>query len=100
MSRLTVHLYGSIAQQSGVNASSCEVDVPGRATLRSVFKLIADRYGQQFLDAVVDPITGELQPFLHVIVNNQSVRTLKGLDTEVDFRDHILVHVLAGIGGG
>lgn len=100
MPRLIVHLHGPVSVQTGINGPSCEVDVPGRSTLRHVFELIAMRHGEQFLDAVVDPETRELHPFLHVLVNNESVRRLKGLDTEVDFRDHILIHIFIPIGGG
>ncbi len=100
MPKLTVHMYGTIAAQAGIDAPSCEVDVPGRATLRQVFELIAQLHGQKFLDTVVDASTGQLQPFLHVIVNNQSVQRLNGLDTEVDYRDHILIHIFGAMRGG
>lgn len=100
MGKITVHLYGTLANRAGIDTSSCEVDAEGRATLREVFELVAHRYGRQFLDTVVDPTTGELYPHLHAVVNSQSVQRLRGLDTEVDSRDHILVHIFGAMRGG
>lgn len=100
MGKITVHLYGTLAERAGINTTSCEVDAAGRATLREVFELVAQHYGRQFLDTVVDPTTGELQPYLHAVVNSQSVQRLKGLDTEVDSKDHILIHIFGATRGG
>lgn len=100
MGKIIVHLYGTLANRAGISGSSCEVEAEGKATLREVFELVAQQYGRQFLDIVVDPTTGELQPYLHAVVNSQSVQRLKGLDTQVDSRDHILVHIFGAMRGG
>lgn len=97
-----MHLYGTLAAQTGVNAQSCEVDAPAAATLGQVFELMAQQYGKKFLDAVVDSPSGQLQPYLHVLVNSEPVHSLKGLDTLVEPRDRIVVmiDILTGMGGG
>lgn len=100
--KIIVHLYGALGAQTGVGARSCEVESPDKATLLQVFELIAQRYGKKFLEAVVDPSTGKLQPHLQVIVNSEPVQRLNGLDTLVDSNDRIVVMIdlLSGMGGG
>ncbi len=102
MSKISVTLYGPLATQTGISTPSCEVDATGKISLRKVFQLIAERHGQQFVDAVIDPSTGELQPHLHVVVNNQLMQRLQGLDTEVDSDDRIviMIHILSAMSGG
>lgn len=100
--RVTVHLHGTLAARTGLHAQTCEVEVPGAATLGQVFDLVAQQHGRKFLDVVVDSASVQLQPYVHVLVNSEPVQRLKGLETQVDSGDRVtvMIDVLVGIGGG
>lgn len=63
------------------------------ATVIAALETMAPGIGSRLVDA-----DGRLQPFVHIFVGDQDVRSLDGLQTPVDERD--LVTIVPAVAGG
>jgi MoaD family protein len=68
------------------------------ATVNSVLKRLAKRYGKSFVDYVCDRKTGEVKSFLQFLVNGRSTSTSGGLDSKL--ADGDVLAIIPPVGGG
>ncbi|HYG59702.1 MAG TPA: ubiquitin-like small modifier protein 1 [Symbiobacteriaceae bacterium] len=65
-----------------------EIMVGPGATVRDALHALFERY-PALRSQVMDPETGELQPFVQVMLKGRLVRDLQGLDTPVTNDSHL-----------
>jgi len=74
-----------------------EIDVDFEGTLGGLFERIAERYGKEFRQRILET-DGGLKRFVNVYVNGEDARYLNGLDTRIA-RD-ATIDLLPAIAGG
>ncbi|HKZ90064.1 MAG TPA: MoaD/ThiS family protein [Thermoplasmata archaeon] len=74
-----------------------EIDVDFEGTLGGLFERIAERYGKEFRQRILEN-DGGLKRFVNVYVNGEDARYLNGLDTRIA-RD-ATIDLLPAIAGG
>jgi len=78
-----------------LTSGAAEVEASG-ATVREVIEDLNNRYNG-FKERICDS-SGELRQFVNLFVNDEDIRFLKGLDTELKDKDEI--SIIPAIAGG
>jgi len=66
-------------------------------TVNSLLRQLSKKYGQEFDDYMFDEL-GDVRGHLQILINGQSVTTMRGLKTQL--KDGDQVAILPPIGGG
>lgn len=95
--RVRVVYVGLVRNSLGINEE--EVELPPGSCVRDLLSLLVERHGADLRHSLFST-SGELSPLAEVLIGDQSIEELNGLDTTVDVQSkvHILVlaHPMAG----
>jgi len=67
------------------------------ATVNSLLKQLSTKYGKEFDDYMFDEL-GDVHGHLQILVNGQSITTMRGLKTQLKEGDQVAI--LPPVGGG
>ena len=73
------------------------VEFSKAVTVNSLLRQLSKKYGQEFDDYMFDEL-GDVRGHLQILVNGQSVTTMRGLKTQL--KDGDQVAILPPVGGG
>ena len=74
-----------------------QIEFPKPISVTTVLKQLSKKYGKDFDDYMFDEL-GDLHGHLQILVNGQSVSTMKGLNTKLSDGDQVAI--LPPVGGG
>jgi len=74
-----------------------QLEFSNAPTVASLLKQLSTKYGKEFDDYVYDEL-GTLRGHLQILVNGQSVTSLKGIRTRLENSDQVAI--LPPVGGG
>jgi MoaD family protein len=80
-----------------LGASAVEVDVDHPETVKGTLDALLKKYGGPLREALVDPVTGNMAPFL-IVLNEEVISSTLDMDTPVKSGDEI--GIIFPIGGG
>ena len=96
--QVSVRFFTSLREIIGRKEENLEFSEGEKVTVDMVLKMLAQRYGNRFVEYVYDAKTGEVRGFLQFLVNGKSAATLNGLETELEDGD--VLAILPPVGGG
>ena len=94
MSRVAVKMLGVVKEVVGFEEDI--IDVPKGANVSTTLQVLIQKYGADFRDALLDPVTGTPVTTL-ILVNGVEIGNLQGLETSIsDGDDLVLLSVTHG----
>ncbi len=81
-----------------VGQSEITVKAESHTRIIDILKLLADKYGKSFRDYVFNPKTNEVNSYLLFSLNGVNVSGMKGIETEIEDGNELLI--LSATGGG
>lgn len=93
--RVTVRFFTTLREITGKRED--QIELPRPTSVNSLLKQLGKKYGKEYDDYVFDEL-GDVRGHLQVLVNGQSVTTLRGLRTTL--KDGDQVAILPPVGGG
>ncbi len=93
--KVTVRFFTTLREITGKREDQIELKRPTSVNL--LLKQLGKKYGKEYDDYVFDEL-GDVRGHLQVLVNGQSVTTLRGLRTTL--KDGDQVAILPPVGGG
>ncbi len=73
-----------------------ELDLDGSTTIREVLERLAEKYGEEFRERLIDG--GEIKRSFNVYLNGMNIKNLQGIKTEVEGNAEIVI--LSWVSGG
>lgn len=93
--KVTIRFFTTLREIVGKKEEQLEFSKP--ANVNTVLKELSRKYGKDFDDYMFDEL-GDLQGHLQILVNGQSVSTMKGMSTKLNDGDQLAI--LPPVGGG
>ena len=72
--------------------------IPAGSTVAQLLSIMISRWGDEFADSIFEKSSGQLNPFIRLMVNGRGIGLLDNLDTILQDGDHFLI--LPPVGGG
>lgn len=85
---ITVKFYGDIREKAGAESIKLSLD-EGSTIDHLLIKL--ERRHPDLIEAILDPRTGELRPYLNVLLNGRRVRQPRGVHTKLKHKDELAI---------
>lgn len=96
--RISVRFFTNLREITGKREEILEFSSREAVTVDKVLKKLAKKYGRSFVNYVYDSETGEVRGFLQFLINGRSASTFKGLETELQDGDVLVI--IPPVGGG
>jgi molybdopterin synthase sulfur carrier subunit len=96
--QVSVRFFTSLREVTNKKEETLKLPEGKKATVEVVLKMLAQRYGNRFVEYVYDRKTGNVRSFLQFLINGKSATTLNGLQTELEDGD--VLAILPPVGGG
>jgi MoaD family protein len=87
---VTIEYLGYIKKKLGVERSEI-INLNNKASVYDLLILLSKKYGDPFRKAVFDPKDLELKPYHMISVNGLLLNQLKGLKTELNDNDQVIL---------
>jgi sulfur-carrier protein len=94
--KITIHTILEIRQALGQKL--IEVDLPQESTVEELLAYMKKRWGATLDSRLFHPDNGQVLEHLRIMVNGQTIRFLKGMDTRLKEDDEVLIMPL--VSGG
>ena len=94
--KITIHTILEIRQALGQRL--IEVDLPQDSTVEDLLAYMKKRWGEKLDFHLFNPDDGKILEHLQIMVNGQTIRFLKGMNTLLNEADEILIMPL--VSGG
>jgi molybdopterin synthase sulfur carrier subunit len=96
--QISIRFFTSLRERIGKKEETLKFPESSKVTVDAVLKMLAQRYGERFVEYVYDGKTGKVKRFLQFLINGKSAATLNELQTEL--RDGDVLAILPPVGGG
>jgi len=97
MAKIVIQLVGTLRSLFG--RSEIEVETDREIPFRELLKMASVQVGRDFFPHLCDPETGEIRPYIVILVNGHNLVHRKGLDTPLTGSDEVIV-MRADMAGG
>lgn len=87
---VTIEYLGYIKKKLGVERSEI-ISLDNKSSVYDLLILLSKKYGDPFRKAVFDPKDLELKPYHMISVNGLLLNQLKGLKTELNDNDQVIL---------
>ena len=87
---VTIEYLGYIKKKLGVERSEI-ISLDNKSSVYDLLILLSKKYGDPFRKAVFDPRDLELKPYHMISVNGLLLNQLKGLKTELNDNDQVIL---------
>ncbi len=87
---MTIEYLGYIKKKLGVERSEI-ISLDNKSSVYDLLILLSKKYGDPFRKAVFDPKDLELKPYHMISVNGLLLNQLKGLKTELNDNDQVIL---------
>jgi sulfur-carrier protein len=94
--KIIIHTILELRQVLG--KKKIEIELPEGSTVDSVFTYMKKRWGEKLDSHIFHPDSGQILDHLRIMVNGQTIRFLKGMDTLLEEGDEVLIMPL--VSGG
>jgi len=94
--RVTLHTILELKQAMGQGLT--EVDLPCGSTVGDFLTYLRERWGDRLSTRLFNAESGDVLPYVRVLVNGQAIRFLEGLETPPQEGDEVLI--LPPVSGG
>jgi sulfur-carrier protein len=94
--KITIHTILEIKQALGRRL--IEIDLPQDSTVGDLLAYMKKRWGEKLKSRLFNPDDGEVLEHLRIMVNGQTIRYLKGMNTLLNEGDEVLIMPL--VSGG
>ena len=100
MMNITVKYFAPVSDWLNCRDEDLPLDpMPGQAvTARQVLAALAEKHGGAFAASIFDPLSGNLQEDIFILLNGQHLVRLQGLDTPVKDQDLLAIVPVAEAG--
>jgi molybdopterin synthase sulfur carrier subunit len=68
-----------------------EIDLPQGSTVADFLKYMKKRWGDKLSVRLFDPNSGDILPYVRIMVNGQTIQYLEGMETPLKEDDEILI---------
>lgn len=96
--RISVRFFTILREVTGRKEETLEFPKGENATVNSVLRKLAERYGKGFTEYVYEGKTKEVKGFLQFLVNGRSTSSFNGLETKL--ADGDVLAIIPPVGGG
>ncbi|MFW9807284.1 MAG: ubiquitin-like small modifier protein 1 [Candidatus Thorarchaeota archaeon] len=93
MAHVLVKFFATVREITGVKSIEVEAE-----NIRELLHFLAQTYGSNFRDTVLNNDTGELKQFFSCMVNGRRIELLDGYDTVL--KDNDSIALFPPVGGG
>lgn len=80
-----------------VDKKEIHIEMPNEATVEDLLKKLSEKYGEDFREYVYEK-TGNIRPYLHLLIDGQSITQLQGIKTKL--HDNCALAIFPPVGGG
>lgn len=87
---VTIEYLGYIKKKLGIDRSEI-INLNNKASIYDLLILLSKKYGDPFIKAVFDPKDLELKPYHMISINGLLLNQLKGLKTELNDNDQVIL---------
>jgi sulfur-carrier protein len=94
--KITIHSILEIKQVLGQRR--LEVDLPQGSAVEGLLAYMKERWGEKLHTHLFDPDSGQILSHLRIMVNGQTINFLKGMHTQLNEGDEVLILPLASGG--
>jgi len=95
---VSVRFFAALRELVGKKVEPIEFPDVEEVTVENVLKRLAELYGKDFVEYVLDRKTGEIHSYLTLLVNGRSITALGRLKTKL--MDSDVLAILPPVGGG
>ncbi len=85
---VVVKLHGDLREKAGTEAIKFSIE-EGETVDKLLIKL--GKRHPNLLEAILDPRTGELKPYLNILLNGRRIQQLRGIHTKLKHRDELAI---------
>jgi molybdopterin synthase sulfur carrier subunit len=87
--RVTLHTILGLKQVVGQRLT--EIDLPQGSTVADFLVLLRQKWGDELSTRLFDPGSGDVLPYVRVMVNGQTIQFLEGMETPLKEGDEVLI---------
>ena len=95
---MKIKLHTILGIKNAIGQRLTEIDLPQGSTIEDFLAYMKKRWGEALASNVFDPDSGELLPYVRIMVNGQTIHFLKGMSTPLKEGDEVLILPLASGG--
>ena len=93
--KITVRFFATLREITGSKEE--QVGFSKAPTVNSLLRQLSKKHGKEFDDYMFDEL-GDVRGHLQILINGQSITTMRGLKTQLKDGDHVAI--LPPVGGG
>ena len=75
-----------------------EIDLPQGSTITDFLTYMRERWGDKLSTHLFDPASGDVLPYVRIMVNGQTINYLNGMETLLEEGDEVVI--LPPVSGG
>jgi sulfur-carrier protein len=94
--KITLHTIMGIKDVIGQRLT--EIDLPQGSTIADFLTYMRKRWGDKLSTNLFDPTSGDVLPYVRIMVNGQTINYLKGMETLLEEGDEVVI--LPPVSGG
>src|SRR4030042_2064725 len=94
--KITLHTIMGLKDVIGQRLT--EIDLPQRSTIADFLTYMRERWGDKLSTNLFDPASGDVLPYVRIMVNGQTINYLKGMETLLEEGDEVVI--LPPVSGG
>ena len=94
--KITLHTILGIKQ--AVGKRQMEIEIPQGSTVEDVVAYMKDRWGEKLSPHFIDSHSGDVHPYVRIMINGRTIQFLDGMDTLLQEGDEVLILPLASGG--
>jgi molybdopterin converting factor small subunit len=87
--KVNIRMLGLLREASGVSTETIELE--GKVNVSSIVRWLSEKHGDDFENALIDPIVRNSLPNALVLLNGVEIGNINGLDTTVQDGDSIVL---------
>jgi molybdopterin synthase sulfur carrier subunit len=94
--KITLHTIMGLKDVIGQRLT--EIDLPRGSTIADFLTYMRERWGDKLSTNLFDPTSGDVLPYVRIMVNGQTINYLKGMETLLEEGDEVVI--LPPVSGG
>jgi molybdopterin synthase sulfur carrier subunit len=94
--KITLHTIMGLKDVIGQRLT--EIDFPHGSTIADFLTYMKERWGDKLSTTLFDPASGDVLPYVRIMVNGQTINYLDGMETLLEEGDEVVI--LPPVSGG